>query len=368
MIPIVRVPKNGMVECPDCAAFYYPAEDGSCRIDADTIVCPNCAELRGYERCNDCGEYVESGDLTEGADCNNYCEVCWRDRFDYCYDCNGTFYNDDLYSYDDVCVCADCESDRRRADCPDSFKPTRGSIGSNDYSKMGSERCFGVELETHDCEGYGQLQGDPAWGAKNDCSVRGKEFYSAILSGDSGLDAIDRLCEFASDNDWEVDSRCGYHAHFDMRGESNDSLKAIALAYLSTYDVWSMFVSGDRLDNSFCGAASADVTDLWHCSDFSYFSDNQDRYEWINFCAYNKFSTFEVRLHEGTLDGRAVKNWVRGHAIFMDWASRNGWNIVRSKLFYSNTAEKMALLRKIWTEAGCADLADYYEARALVRC
>jgi len=363
MIPSGAKHRN-MVECPDCEAFYDANDDPGCRIDDDTVVCANCAALRGWAQCAGCSEWKEENDLMEGCDCEDYCESCWSERFTTCEDCNETFGHDDMTYYDDCSVCESCADERRRRDNPDSFLPRRGTIGSDDYTKMGSERAFGIELETHECDGYGQLQDDPAWGAKNDCSVCGKEFFSAILKGDNGLAAIDRLCDFADDNNWEVDSRCGYHAHFDMRGESNDSLKAIALAYLASYDVWSLFVNHNRLRNSYCGAHDVEISELWACRDFSYFSDSQDRYQWINFCAYNKFQTFEVRLHEGTLDGCAVKNWVRGHATFMDWAAANGWNIVRNKLLNASTTEKLALLRKIWTDAGCADLADYYEKKA----
>jgi hypothetical protein len=148
-----------------------------------------------------------------------------------------------------------------------------------------------------------------------------------------------------------------------MREENDDSLKAIACAYLLTYGVWCKFVDPDRIDNNYCRVHNASIPELYSSRNFSNFAGNQGRH-WINFSAYNKHSTFEVRLHEGTLDPMAVCNWVKAHATFMDWASKAGWNTVRNSLLCLNNADKFEFIAQIWARAGCAELGEYYGSKA----
>jgi hypothetical protein len=225
---------------------------------------------------------------------------------------------------------------------------------------MPSRRKFGIELETSYCEGYTELEGDDAWGAKDDCSVSGKEFYSDILYGDRGLDAINRLCKFAGEINWVVDRACGYHAHFDMRSETTDSMKAIALAYLLSYDVWCSFVKSARVGAYYCATSSSSINDISNVTDWDTYSCALRRYCWINFASYYVHKTFEVRLHHGTLDGVEVCNWVRAHATFMDWASKVGWDEVKNCLLRSMKSQRFEFLCKIWHDAGCDDLEEYY--------
>jgi hypothetical protein len=237
--------------------------------------------------------------------------------------------------------------------------------------KVGSDRCFGVELETETCDGYYEALSDhPAWGAKEDCSVSGKEFFSAILKGDAGLEAVDEIADIADENGWEVESNCGFHLHLDMRGEKRDSLYAIAYAYRATQDVWLSFVSRSRRDASYCHKCR------WLCSDidaavarrnglgarFGNWAGSQDRYDWLTVSAYNVHSTIEIRLHHGTCDGEAVTNWIKANTRFADWASKLGYEGVKAALSGLSVDEMFTLLcQEVWNDG---DLTIYYGTRA----
>jgi len=386
------------VACADCGDWYDPTDVPGCKVQRgldEITVCANCAERLGCKRCDDCNEWFEerdlrdcggdyyceecqgnnswyecyccnelihSDDLREGADNNNYCDSCWNDYFDACEHCGEVCYSNDMIVRHEQLVCRDC-AERYYPD--GDFKPA-GFRGRDSYTRMTSRRKFGVELETSYCDGYMDLDGDAAWGAKDDCSITGKEFVSDILYGDAGLDAVERLCDFADSNGWEVNSDCGYHAHFDMRDESADSMKAIALAYILTYEVWGDYVDERRIGNRFCKPNRADSTTIYGITSWRRFADYSDRFEWINFAAYYKHQTFEVRMHEGTLDGQAVCNWVRAHAAFMDWASAAGWAKVRNILLCKDNAAKADFIAKVWRDAGCDDLPAYYKNKACV--
>jgi hypothetical protein len=153
-----------------------------------------------------------------------------------------------------------------------------------------------------------------------------------------------------------------------MGNESEDSLKAIACAYLLTYNVWKQFVDSDRIDNHYCHASRASISDVYGTKDFSGFAWNQTRYEWLNFVAYSIHSTFEVRLHHGTLDANEVCNWIKAHATFMDWASNAGWAKVRNTLLCMNDADKFEFIAQVWAKSGCADLGAYYKNVACGNC
>lgn len=350
-----------MHTCPDCEQEYMgagvPVCDDWAQLTKRTI-CPECAENRGMSQCAGCDEWVDNSELSEGTDYEYFCNDCWNDRFSTCDGCGGVFDRDYVY-YDErsgYSYCGDCTPSH------DEFEPKHFN-GKHNYTRMPSQRCFGVELETSECDCYHDLDGS-WWGAKPDCSVYGMEFYSGILYGDDGLAACDDICKFAARHGWNVDDRCGYHAHFDMRGESEDSLKAIACAYLLTYDVWKEFVESNRVEGRYCHGSSASISELYSSTSFSNFAYNQTRYTWINFAAYNHHKTFEVRLHEGTLDGSDVTNWIRAHATFMDWASEAGWAKVRNTLLCMDNAEKFEFIAQVWAKAGCADIGECYRKYA----
>jgi hypothetical protein len=293
-------------------------------------------------------------DSMVGADDRDYCCDCWTDRFGYCHSCDAQFNIDDLRSCDDGWVCADCEDDDDV-----TYNPDR-QVGCSDYSKVGSPRCYGVEIETDTCNGHSSALRGSVWGAKNDCSVNGKEFYSSILNGNTGLEAVAKIASVARRNDWTVDDSCGLHVHFDMRDESTDGMKSIALAYLLSADVFSQFVAEERRDNHYCGPNNTDLGELYAVTDFYSWSGRQGRYYWINFAAYYNHRTFEVRSHQGTCNEKEICNWIRIHAVFMDWASKAGWAKVRNTLLTADTTGRTAFILGLLDD----DLALYYRDKA----
>jgi hypothetical protein len=150
-----------------------------------------------------------------------------------------------------------------------------------------------------------------------------------------------------------------------MRNESEDSLRAIAAAYRMTYDLWAGLVSRNRVSNSYCHAAEWTLNEMAAASSFRTFSYAHTRYTWINLAAYTMHDTFEVRLHQGSLNACEIMNWVRAHTTFADYASKvGGWEAIRDEFDKLSTSEKFDRICEIWTAAGCEDLAGYYAAKA----
>jgi Putative amidoligase enzyme len=347
----------GMTFCSKCDEWVDDDEMVDCN---GTDYCEDCAKREGWARCGGCDEWVASCEQHTSPEGNPYCNNCFCEVFSYCESCSEIFYSDDMVYHDNGIYCHDCASDR------DDFTPSGFRNRSGRTTNIGSERCFGLELETEDCDSHFNLNGHRAWGAKNDPTVKGKEFYSDILDGDEGLEAVVDITEFAEHHGWQVDGNCGYHLHIDMRHENDDSLKAAAFAYRATADVWHSLVSEERRNTGYSHRAQ------WNCADLTDYSDSfqqfvrdktTDRYEWLNLRAYSCHYTFEVRLHHGSLDEKEICNWVKAHTRFTDWATTLGFKAIRDKLHGKPRDEQFSIIAdEAWNDKA---LRDYYAAKVV---
>jgi len=227
-----------------------------------------------------------------------------------------------------------------------NFLPT--ACDATTFSALDS-RCFGVEIETAHSPDYNEFEGS-AFGAKDDCSVTGKEFYSAILNGDSGLAAVAAFCSKANAMGYRVNDQCGLHVHVDMRDETADSMKSIALAYLLLESAFQALVAQYRVPLWFCKPHRKGTVDRINAvDDWKHFACLQDKMQWINFSAYNNHTTFENRLHQGTLDADEIIAWIAINVNLVNWASKVGWRKVRNTLLLKSQAEKLEFLRELQT-------------------
>jgi hypothetical protein len=225
----------------------------------------------------------------------------------------------DVWLSDHHFCCYECYNAVRRNDM---WRPTPLDVSIATYDKVGSTRKFGVEVETSYCPGSNEMKGVTKFGAKYDPTCGGLEFDSPILYGDQGFAEIHELLAYADQHHWEVDSGCGCHTHYDMRGESDDQLWAVYYAYSVTYPMWAATVSPRRRGSTYCQEPYACPTDIERSADrdgtFRDYSYNAERYDYLNVVAYDDHSTFEVRLLEGTINADTICNWVALHTRFID--------------------------------------------------
>lgn len=371
------------VQCADCKGWFDPNEDIAVTLSvgfdtkticincADGIACKECgkvAELVDGKFCEDCtswhcceccNNWTHPDDSMTGLNDMAYCTDCFCDYFGFCSECGDCFYLEDLQEHEGEMYCEGCHPSK------ENFDPAGFYNRSGCTTKMGSERCYGLELETERCDNYNDLNGNKAWGAKDDATVSGKEFYSDILDGDEGLAAIADLVKLADSNYWAVDDDCGYHLHLDMRTESNDSLFAAAYAYRMTQGVWYHFVDESRHNGTYSHRACWTCTDLLdYNGPFHRFinSETRDRYEWLNLRAYSRHSTFEVRLHHASLNEKEICNWIKAHTRFVDWATTIGLDKVVGKLSGKSCREMFEIIaREAWRDS---ELRAFYAGKA----
>jgi hypothetical protein len=372
----IRTDDGGSEYCEDCYSDNYSScEECSAEVACDDLrseeihsncnrrtthsgcYCESCFDDK-YARCDGCSNYFAKDNL-RNVDDNDYCDSCYCDNYTGCERCGCDVANDDVCYVDDCSYCESC------APCDTGdFDAKRFRPFDNTFARIGSRRTFGVELETNVCSGYMRLAGQVYFGAKDDGSINGKEFVSTVLSGDEGLKAIDDFCAKADANNWNVDTACGYHVHLGVEELDITALKAVAYAYKLTAEVWASFVSKSRRGNTYCGPTDwtrEDLAALESVEQFRDFASNLDRYQWLNLASYCRHSTFEIRLHSGTLDSDKICNWVIAHARLIDWASTRTMAQIHAELSGLSVQGLFNKLSAIWADA---ELTAFYVNRA----
>jgi len=190
------------------------------------------------------------------------------------------------------------------------------------HDRIGSPRCFGVELEYQEVSpDYEDMERHTSFGAKNDCSLdSGGEFDSPILYGDQGLEECEKFCNLTN-SAFDTGIGAGYHLHLDMRAETCEGIKRIALAYHYTKDFWLSLVPHSRRNFTYCRPHEYKRCDTLSIADEesrNNFVYQCDKYEWCNWSAYFNHKTVEIRCHHATRDAREITNWAIAHTRFCD--------------------------------------------------
>jgi hypothetical protein len=165
-----------------------------------------------------------------------------------------------------------------------------------------------------------KLRGKTCFGAKEDGSVDGLEFYSPILAGDQGLAEVRKFCRLAKMYHFQVNEDCGYHLHIDMRGTTVTERKRIAYGYRLTFNLWQHLVREDRWHNTFCERPNYSSQMLRDTHNFTLFEQRMCRYQFVNLRAFHDHRTYELRGYQGTLDHHEICNWIKAHLRFVDFA------------------------------------------------
>lgn len=185
------------------------------------------------------------------------------------------------------------------------------------FARNTSSRYVGFELEFlaprgPALSGRGQMKGDGSVGGQSDdpkdMPKQSFEFAAARARGDALLEQIEEVTKITSKTKANVNRTCGFHVHLDMSDEDSTKRHRIMFWWRTFEPVIMSMVSPTRRTNQYCKM----VKDL---DDYRWRSD---RYCNLNLTAYEKFRTFEVRVHHGTLNRRKITNWIMFLLKFMD--------------------------------------------------
>jgi len=329
--------ENKFIDCAECGAITH--RDDSI-IENGKHYCENCFDQVFCHCCN-CLEIglIDDFYIVEGY---HYCEYCYNDTFTLCYNCEIELNREDVYYTDNAAYCSDCY--------PGAGWESSNFTASDSYSRLGSRRRFGVELEVSRASGYESLENETCFGCREDASLpdSGREFVSPILSSDAGLDAIDEFC--ALSGGFQLDSCCGFHVHLDMQNETN--VESIAEGFALMEEIWHCFVPKTRRFNRYCYPIQS--------TGYSFPANMSDcRQCWLNLYALSRHSTIEIRLHSSTLCAEKICNWVKLNLRFADYCA--GKSIEKLEEEFGGTPqEKFDTLCDI---VG-SELGEYYAQRA----
>jgi hypothetical protein len=85
------------------------------------------------------------------------------------------------------------------------------------------------------------------------------------------------------------------------------------------------------------------------CYDFSAFCGGVSRYQWFNVAALTQHGTFEIRNHEGTLDGVRICNWIKAHARFFDAVAGMKFHEIK-RAFTGTAAQVWRAVTNTWDD------------------
>lgn len=357
---------EGTPYCNDCYhTRYILCDDCGCELrrDVDTIrehqreyYCESCYESR-VRTCEDCGCELTPGEVVEGPGNTPFCQSCYDNAITRCSDCDCQVWIDEANRQGDSYLCRNCAS---RGEWADAGFYTE----SPTYTELRSERKFGIEYETHTCDDHNTIRGDTVFGCKPDGSVDGMEFVSPVLYGDEGLEEVRKLCGHARRLGWSVNSACGFHLHCDLSSESNENCFKVAHAYMHTYEFWTRFISNARMRNYYCAKHFYSESDLIGYTDFYEWCCDiiqGERYNWVNWYAYTRHKTVEIRHHSATLNPTKSVNWIKAHTRFIDAVvQRSKAEVVRA-LAGRSVFEQFEAISSWWDDD---DLTSFYRNRA----
>lgn len=368
------------IECEACQAEVANGDVVTC--DSGEAFCEECYS-ENFTPCSDCGCEVANTDVVCSEGGEGYCASCYDDNFTTCEVCRCEVSNDDsicseggetfcescycdIYTRCDGCgcevlieecthqdhgsYCEGCATDNIEIDTPEFWS------GSDKCKETGSLRKYGVELETSNSSGYVDWLDQAAFGATEDGSVSGMEFVSAPLYGDDGLRAIRQFCQGAKLSHFQVNNKCGFHLHVDLTNSTPAQRKAIALAYHYTREIWHKFIDSRRRDTFY----SKLNIGYWDHKDIIEGYDKpkaSTRYIWVNWEAFDKHSTVEIRSHHGTVDAQEVCNWVKAHVKFIDVVSNMTVGQITHYFGNEDVTRQFAELSLIWEDA---ELSSFY--------
>jgi len=336
--------------CEDCRDKYTTCIECEENHDTDTMIevnsqqyCEGCYSDK-YINCEKCGDHCEVNDAvtvsTARGDEALWCDSCAGNDAFKCDGCDNHFSNDDNYSVttvdsqhtycencNDTYICDDCgariesdnvchsdDEDNEQVYCvscvPESecgqIKNTFEESASFNINK--SHTFIGFELEyvaksfpSLPYSSIGQVHGDGSLTTTDkQKDLNCYEFSSSVRNGDALHTQIDEICKEIKNVGGEINASCGFHVHVDMRHTTEAQRLNVFRVFRAIEAVFLGMVSESRKKNRYAASVNG----------YSYTDCARDRYKTLNVAAFNEHSTFEFRLHQGTIDAIKIKNWI----------------------------------------------------------
>lgn len=114
---------------------------------------------------------------------------------------------------------------------------------------------------------------------------------------------LKEVLKIINKNDAHINETCGLHIHIDMRNRSNPD--KVYSNLIRSVPFLQRKVTKNRINNTYCKSQTSTILGL----------ANTSKYHDINVSNYYSESspktTFEIRMHHGTLNFNEISNWIR---------------------------------------------------------
>jgi hypothetical protein len=342
-------------KCHFCSADLSQFVDADGRIDSEhgvrakdedcnIFVCKACYKEREDEFgvCNSCDSPVLNGRQDNGGEL--FCNDCYYETYEFCSRCDCEVFRDDAYSDDDGnSYCPNCWEDSNRSSLKEHADRL---VDVKKLTEGDSFKVFGVELEAIAQDEYESRDSRlNHFTVVEDGSLneQGLEFVSVPLPNPRGFKVIHDFCSDFAREHLHVDGSCGYHVHLFVHPslQTAKNLKKIWLAYHRLEQFFFSMVPTSRRNNSYCRSLqrnfllekiagkrslkgllgyyySKKIRNVDRDTDKSN-KYNDKRYYWVNLHSILHRNTLEIRLHNGTLNGKKVVYWYMMHRKFLEW-------------------------------------------------
>jgi hypothetical protein len=176
---------------------------------------------------------------------------------------------------------------------------------------------------------------------------QGGELVSPVLSGPQGLEEIKKVMKALRSVGAKVDYRHGMHIHIGVADIISDPTKVrtlfenLQMAQTTLYQL----VAPSRRTNHYCNPVSSMKFSRWAHGDFS----TCNHTDGVNVSNINRIGTIEMRMHQGSLNGKKATEWVNFLVALFD-ASAEGVVITHSDhvLATLKTARKLTNANYEW--------------------
>jgi len=177
------------------------------------------------------------------------------------------------------------------------------------------------ECRQHIGPSYGQ------WKVERDGSVStGGEVVSPILYGEEGFKQIEKVSRAIRIAGGGINVKCGLHIHLGVKDLSPQQRANLLTKWYATMPSIKKFVSKNRWRNMYCSQPTTIELNDWKTKILA--GNDPEKHQAVrtrsmNITNFRKTGTYEVRLHQGSLNPKKINTWIKFLLAFVEFASQD---------------------------------------------
>lgn len=155
---------------------------------------------------------------------------------------------------------------------------------------------------------------------------QGGELVSPVLKGQRGLDEVKAVMAALRSVGAKVDNRHGMHIHLGVGDINWTQRMTLFKNYKAVQPLLFSLVARSRLHNTYCNPLSTIRIDEWVRFALHGRAGVGSHTDSMNITNIGRIGTIEMRMHQGTLNGKKATEWIKLLIAYFD-ASRDGCDL-----------------------------------------